>query len=55
MWKTVSDIIQSYGRSIRSKDDYAKTYILDGSFSNILKYNSTLIPQWFLDAITYVD
>lgn len=54
-WKTVSDIIQSYGRSVRNEDDYAKTYILDGAFTNVLKYNNHLFPQWFLEAINYVD
>lgn len=54
-WKTVCDIIQSYGRSIRSKDDHAKTYILDSCFSDVLRYNSHYFPQWFLDSIFYVD
>jgi len=53
-WKTVSDLIQMYGRSVRSKDDYADTYILDDSFSDILKYNSAIIPRWFSDAIKYL-
>ena len=54
-WKTVSDIIQMYGRSIRSKDDKANTYILDGAFMNVLKYSHYLFPQWVLDAINYVE
>ena len=50
-WKTVADIIQCYGRSIRSEDDFAETYIIDESFSNILRYNYKFLPNWFTDAI----
>lgn len=53
-WKTVADLVQSYGRSIRSTEDKATTYILDGSFSNVLKYSSKYIPKWFSDAIKYI-
>lgn len=49
-WRTIVDILQMYGRSVRSMDDWAETYILDSSFSDILKYNSN-IPKWFTDAI----
>jgi Rad3-related DNA helicase len=50
-WKTVVDLIQSYGRSIRTEDDSATTYILDSCFSDILKYNNDIIPRWISDAI----
>jgi Rad3-related DNA helicase len=50
-WKTVVDFIQQYGRSIRSQDDWAETFVLDSSFSDMLKYNSKLIPRWITDAI----
>ena len=42
------DIVQMYGRAIRSPTDYAKFYIIDGSFKNLPKKG---FPQWFLDAI----
>ena len=54
-WKTVVDIIQQYGRSIRSIDDYADTYILDDSFNDVLKYNSHLIPRYITDAIKVIN
>ena len=54
-WKTVVDFIQMIGRSIRSKDDYADTYILDDSFSDVLKYNSHLIPRYITNAIKYIN
>jgi len=50
-WKTVVDLIQSYGRSIRSEDDWAETYILDESLSNIMKFNYKYLPSYFTDAI----
>lgn len=52
---TVQAIIQSYGRSIRSDEDKADTYILDGCFSNLLKYSRKYFFDWVLDAITYVN
>jgi Rad3-related DNA helicase len=50
-WKTVVDLVQSYGRSIRSEDDWAETYILDESLSNVMKYNYKYLPQYFTEAI----
>lgn len=50
-WKTVVDLIQSYGRSIRSADDWAETFILDESLSNIMMYNYKYLPNYFTDAI----
>jgi len=50
-WKTVVDLIQSYGRSVRSDEDWAETYILDSSLSNIMKFNYKYLPRYFTDAI----
>ena len=50
-WKTVVDLIQSYGRSVRSNEDWAETYILDSSLSNIMKFNYKYLPSYFTDAI----
>lgn len=54
-WKTVVDFIQMCGRSVRSIEDYCDTFVLDGSFSDILKYNSALIPRWFSNAIKQLN
>lgn len=51
-YKTVTDLIQSYGRSVRNDEDYAITYILDSNFSNILQFNYKLLPDWFINAIS---
>jgi Rad3-related DNA helicase len=54
-WKTVVDLIQSYGRAVRSEDDYADFYILDSNFSDVLKYSSHYIPQYMQDAIKILN
>lgn len=49
-WQTCVDIIQAYGRIIRSECDYGDTFILDSCFSDILK-KTNYFPRWFTDAI----
>jgi Rad3-related DNA helicase len=44
-------LVQAYGRSIRSTDDYATTYVLDSSVSFLLKNAQGLVPRWFTEAI----
>ena len=50
-WNTVLRLVQSYGRSIRSAEDHADTYILDSSISYLLKMGQDLVPKWFKEAI----
>jgi ATP-dependent DNA helicase DinG len=47
-WKTLIEVMQSYGRSVRSDDDWAETYILDSCFDQIMQKR---MPQYFRDAI----
>jgi len=49
--KTICDLIQMSGRSIRSHDDWCNTFLLDSCFSDVLKYNSNYIPRWWSGAI----
>jgi len=49
--KAVSKIIQMSGRAVRSKDDWAETYILDGNFDRVYKENRRMFPKWFTEAI----
>jgi len=51
VWLTSLKLIQSYGRSVRSEDDYAETYVLDGGFHSFLQRAVSMIPSWFKDAI----
>jgi len=54
-WKTISGLIQMSGRAVRSSEDFADTIIIDGSFSDILKYSGQLFPHWFQEAIKKVN
>lgn len=46
-WMTVKTIIQELGRSVRSYDDYAVSYILDSDWEMFLNRNQNLFPDWF--------
>jgi ATP-dependent DNA helicase DinG len=50
-WNTILRLIQAYGRSIRSKEDFANTYILDSSISYLIRNAREMLPKWFSDAI----
>lgn len=50
-WLVALKFCQSIGRSVRNKDDWAKTYILDESFGWWLRKNKRLIPKWLINAI----
>lgn len=50
-WQAILRLAQMYGRSIRNKDDYATTYILDQGLQSLLARNSDMFPQWFKEAL----
>ena len=50
-WLTALKIVQSYGRSVRSKDDWATTYVLDSGFEAFLDRNGQMLPDWFREAL----
>jgi Rad3-related DNA helicase len=50
-WYTVLRLVQSYGRSVRSSDDHATTYVLDSSIGYLLKSAQDMVPKWFLEAV----
>jgi Rad3-related DNA helicase len=52
-YQTIKTIIQMAGRGVRAKDDYAKTYILDGQFDRLYKDHPNMWPEWFKEAIIY--
>lgn len=54
-WKTCAILQQMCGRSIRSKNDFADTIIIDGSFGDIIKYSSEYLPLWFQESIKRVN
>lgn len=52
---TCANIIQMYGRSIRSSTDKADTFILDACFADVLRYSSRFLPIYVREAIINVD
>jgi len=53
--QTVIKIIQGAGRSIRSEEDWAYTFILDLAFRNLISQNRHMFPLWFYEAIKYIN
>lgn len=51
VWLTALKLVQSYGRSVRSETDFAKTYVIDGGFDDFLQRAGGMIPKWFREAI----
>ena len=49
-WQTKLRLLQAYGRSVRSKDDWANTYVLDFYFVDFV--NKNVLPDWFTMAIS---
>ena len=54
-WITALKLVQSYGRSVRSVDDHAKTYIIDEAIYKFLRDANKMLPDWFKEAIIDED
>jgi Rad3-related DNA helicase len=52
-WQTTKNMIQSFGRAVRSPDDWAATYIIDESAVNHLKWNKAQVPSYIMEAIQW--
>ena len=50
-YRTTVDLMQAYGRIIRSSEDSGDTFILDSCFSDILQKEYRILPKYFTDAI----
>lgn len=50
-WMTALTLIQASGRSNRSIDDRAATFILDSAFEGFLQRNAKILPTWWTEAI----
>ncbi len=51
-YQTVKIVCQMIGRSVRSQEDTAETFILDSNFGNFYRRSKKLFPSWFRDAYT---
>lgn len=49
--QTAKTVVQSVGRSVRSKDDHAVTYILDSNWSGFYAKNKSYFPEDFRKCI----
>jgi Rad3-related DNA helicase len=54
-WQTAKDMIQSFGRIVRSIDDWGTTYIVDEAFVSFFSRNRSLFPDYILEPIQTVD
>ncbi len=50
-WQTALRLVQTYGRSVRSEEDHAVTYVLDSNFSNFVNMHRNLFPKFFLESL----
>lgn len=50
-YRSVMKLVQGAGRSIRHENDFAITYILDESATDLVKRTNTMLPQWFKESI----
>ena len=49
--QTLTKLLQGLGRSIRSEDDWAKTYVLDGMIDTLLSRAWSMIPMAYHDVL----
>ncbi|MFW6311171.1 MAG: helicase C-terminal domain-containing protein, partial [Nanoarchaeota archaeon] len=52
--KAIINILQGTGRSVRSEDDWAITYILDGSLSGLIHRNRKAFPIEFIQRLNII-
>jgi len=53
--KAILNILQGTGRSVRSEDDWAVTYILDGALADLIHNSRKSFPKEFLSRLKIVD
>ena len=49
--QTLTKLLQGFGRSIRSEDDWAKTYVLDTAANNVFFKAQQMIPKAYHDIL----
>jgi Rad3-related DNA helicase len=54
-WVTITQVLQGVGRSVRSEDDWAITYVLDGCLVDLLKRRRSSFPPEFQRRIRVVS
>ena len=49
--QTLTKLLQGFGRSIRSEDDHARTYVLDTAVNNVFFKAQQMIPKAYYDVL----
>lgn len=49
--QTLTKLLQGFGRSIRSEDDWARTYVLDTAVNNVFFKAQKMIPRAYYDVL----
>lgn len=52
--QTITKILQGFGRSVRSGNDWATTYVLDASVQPLLNNSKRLVPKSYYDVLRWV-
>jgi len=50
-WKTIIEVQQAVGRTVRHENDWCNTYILDGALADLIHNNRRAFPYDFLNRI----
>src|SRR5690625_7243688 len=50
-WRTCLSVGQAHGRSVRARDGYAVTYLLDGELAGFLRRRRRRLPRRCLEAV----
>ena len=53
--QTLTKLLQGFGRSIRSEDDFARTYVLDTAVNNVFFKAQQMIPKAYYDVLGMDD
>lgn len=51
--RAIQTLMQMSGRAVRSPEDHADAWILDGAFKNLFNRTRYAIPKWWQDAIIW--
>ncbi|WP_304515738.1 helicase C-terminal domain-containing protein, partial [Candidatus Nitrosotalea sp. FS] len=49
--QTITKLLQGFGRSIRSENDWAVTYVLDSAANDLLLQQKFMIPKAYQDVL----
>lgn len=53
-YAAASGIVQMAGRAVRSPEDFAVTFLLDGTFTRLYSQHPGFFPKWFTDAVIWM-